>query len=190
MLKKLSVAIISGLFILFLWNSQSFAQSFDDDNFGPPKGEMGQNHRGMGGQGDQMKRGHRGGHDGMRNFMKELNLTEEQKETLKAKREAAKGEIDSIRNQIKPEMEKMMDLMHSPDATKQQIYAQIDKVGNLKIEMHKIRAGNLIELKEILNPEQKAKLQELTAKKKDKMKQMMQNRQGQRFKQRKNNSNN
>ena len=186
MLKQISVAILSTLVVLFLWNSQSsFAQPFEDDDLGPPQGQqMGMN-RGSGGE---MR--HKGGPEGMKNFMKELNLTEEQKATLKAKREAAKTEIDAIRAQMKPEMEKMMDLMHSPNSTKQQVYAQIDKVGSLKTQMHKIRAGNLIELKEILTPEQKTKLQEIVAKKKEQMKQRGENGPGQRFKKFRNKNNN
>ena len=125
----------------------------------PPQEEMDQgHHRGMGmdrGQRGHMGRGHRGGKEGMRSFFKELNLTEEQKEILKTKRESAKEQLKSIRDQMRPEMEKMMDLMHNPETTKQEVFAQIEKIGNLKIEMHKIRAGNMLELKKHTRPRAK-----------------------------------
>ncbi|MGD9579974.1 MAG: Spy/CpxP family protein refolding chaperone [Vampirovibrionia bacterium] len=170
MLKKISITALSCLFALFIWNSQSFAQQMDNDDFGPPQQEG----MGMRGHGGHMGPGGHGGKDhGLKSLLKELNLTEEQKALAKKQREAAKGQIKSIKEQLRPEMEKMMDLMANPNVTKQEMFAQIDKVGKLQTEMHKIRAANFIELKNTLTPEQKAKFQELAAKKKAKMKEMM-----------------
>lgn len=135
---------------------------FSDDS-GPGmrmghKGKMGpMNHQG-GGPGDMMK------------VLKELNLTEAQKNELKASRESAKGKIQGIRGQLQTEREKLMDLMFDPNASKDSMLAQQQKVASLKNQMEVIRIENIATLKEILTPEQKEKLSSVASQKRTMMK--------------------
>ncbi len=179
MFKKLVLGSVIALFALFcMIPQQSMAQM---DNHEPPQfqgnmgqgGEMGQ--RGKRGQmGHHGKRGQMGhgkhGGGGMFKIFKQLDLTEEQKETLKQNRESAKEQMKSYREQLKVEREKMMDMMFDPNAGKDQMLAQHEKLSALKNQLAKIRVENMAQIKDILTPEQKAKLQEITAEHKQKMK--------------------
>jgi protein CpxP len=181
MLKRNLIGLFIALLMAFTFTTQStFAQ--EDDMHMPP-GDMGQGmnqmQRGQMGQGMNGRRGkgrfgkHRGGQGGMMKIFKELNLTEEQKEKMKAQKETAIEQIKPLREQMMTEREKLMDLMFNPNASKEQLMAQQDKVSAIKNNMSKIRIEQMSILKEILTPEQKSKLQTLAQEKKAKMKERM-----------------
>lgn len=168
--KKLLSLLIAGLFAISVTTSMAIAQPMDDFEPGMGAGQgmgqgMGQQRGGHGKMGKHNNKGH-----GMMEMFKKLNLTEEQKEQLKAKKESSKTQMKDLREKMMKEKEILMDKMFDPNSTKSELFAQQDKVMAIKNQMGKVRLENISDLKEILTPEQKATLQEIAAEHKAKMK--------------------
>lgn len=194
MKRKLSGILLAGLLIFTLCSQSVYAQMGPDDDFmgpgGPPNdGNMQDFGPGMGpppGGMHQGTRGHNkmGGKQGMMGAFKELNLTDTQKEKLKAQRSSAQTQLKGLREQLMNEKQKMMTMMFDPNANKSTMYAQQEKVNSIQNQLTKLRIDNISSFKEILTPEQKQKLQQIGSEKMKKM-QEMKNKMGERMKQRK-----
>jgi Spy/CpxP family protein refolding chaperone len=100
---------------------------------------------------------------GNERLIKELNLSPEQKESLKKIRlESREKRIDvdarmqKARLQFEQEMEK-------DDMNREKIMELVEVMGNAQTEMRKIAVTELIEAKTVLNPEQREKARNLIA---------------------------
>jgi Spy/CpxP family protein refolding chaperone len=91
-------------------------------------------------------------------FMKELNLTPEQKEKLKAQREAKKESSKASREQMKVKMQALHEAVAKPGTTRADVNGLVDEVNALKTQAFSRKIDGLFAMKEILTPEQFAKM--------------------------------
>lgn len=179
MKKLLLIALLTGLLSITGSYQTSSAQ-----DFGPPPNDgsvQKRNSEGPGFRGGEhkqggMKQGQQRGKDHFMQMMKDLNLSEDQKAKLKANKEKNKGKMESLRNQMKTEREKFMELMSNANSTKPELLAQQNKVSSIQNKIEEIRIDDMITLREILTPEQNAKFQKKMSEMHAKMKEKMQNR--------------
>lgn len=178
MLKKLMLSSLIGFLAVFtILTQSSYAQFGPDGSFppedeigGPPTQQMQEGPKGRfhkrHGKHHGKKMGHRGGPGGMMRMLKQLDLSEEQKEQLKTHHENAKEEIKGLREQLKSSRMSLMETLMDPDSSKEQMLAKLDAFSQIKTKTEKVRIENLAYMKSILTKEQKAKLKTLVAEKK------------------------
>ncbi|MFH0985354.1 MAG: Spy/CpxP family protein refolding chaperone [Candidatus Omnitrophota bacterium] len=92
-------------------------------------------------------------------MMKDLKLTPEQKEKLKAQREAQKESNKAAREQMKTKMEALHAAIEKPGATRADVAGLVGEVNALKAQMFAQRIDGVFAMKEILTPEQFAKME-------------------------------
>lgn len=102
---------------------------------------------------------------------KELNLTKDQKNESKKLHEEARKKIKPIMEEFRKERKKLRELKRS-NAPQDQIDKQMQKLKDLKDRAHEIHMDNLRKFEAILDPEQKAKFQEMKKRKEAILKQM------------------
>jgi len=98
-------------------------------------------------------------HRGPKEFMKELNLTPEQREKLKAQREAKKENNKAMHEQLKAKMQALHEAVSKPGTTRADVENLVNEVNAIKGQMFSQRIDGLFAMKEILTPEQFAKMQ-------------------------------
>lgn len=89
--------------------------------------------------------------------MKDLNLTEEQKEKLKAIREAAKADSQKCREDMRAARKAFKEVLRS-NASKEAVLAAHQGMLDKKQQLSKTRLETLLSAREILTEEQRAKL--------------------------------
>ena len=92
-------------------------------------------------------------------FMKELNLTSEQKEKLKAQREAKKEANKAVREELKTKMQALHETISKPGTTRADVNELVGEVSALKGQMFSQMIDDVFAMKQILTPEQFAKMQ-------------------------------
>jgi Spy/CpxP family protein refolding chaperone len=104
--------------------------------------------------------GGKGYHHGEgKEFMKELNLTPEQNEKLKAQREAKRENSKAAREQIKVKMQALHEIISKPGTKRADVDGLVNEVNTIKAQMFAQRIDGLFAMKEVLTPEQFAKMQ-------------------------------
>ena len=93
-------------------------------------------------------------------FFKDLNLTPEQKEKLKAQREARKESMKAVREQLKTKMQALHEAIAKPGTKQADVSGLIAEVNALKGQMFSQNIDGIFAMKEILTPEQFVKMQE------------------------------
>jgi Spy/CpxP family protein refolding chaperone len=93
-------------------------------------------------------------------FMKELNLTPEQKEKLKTQREARQASHKVMREQLKTKMQELHAAIAKPGAIRPEVNGLVNEVMAIKGQIFSQKIDDLFAMKEILTPEQFAKMQE------------------------------
>lgn len=101
----------------------------------------------------------RGG-DRKANWLEQLNLTPEQSEQIRAIREQSKTENESLRQQMRQAREQMRSLLAS-DATPEQLRQQHNSMQELRQQLSDRRFETMLEMREVLTPEQRAQALEL-----------------------------
>ena len=109
------------------------------------------------GEGSEGGKGWSHGED--QGFMKELNLTKEQKEKLKAQREGKMAEHKALREQMKAKMEALHAEIAKPGTTRESVNGLVGEVTALKGQMFAQRIDSVFAMKAVLTPEQFAKMQ-------------------------------
>lgn len=100
----------------------------------------------------------RGGmHAGQNNPMKALNLSDAQKESLKQSMLAMQKQIKPVRNELGEALAHQRTLVTADTPDLKAIDKNLDKIGELKTEMAKIRAKYQLEMRAQLTPEQQLK---------------------------------
>ena len=99
---------------------------------------------------------HRGGPG---EFFKDLNLTPEQKTKLKAQRESKKESMRALREQMKAKMQALHDEISKPGSKRADVDALLSEVNALKGQMFSNMIDGVFAMKEVLTPEQFAKMQ-------------------------------
>ena len=110
--------------------------------------------------GDNLEGGKGYKHGEGKDFFKELNLTPEQKEKLKAQREAKKEDNKATREQLKTKMQALHEEITKPGTTRADVNGLVSEVGALKGQMFSQKIDGVFAMKEVLTPEQFAKMQE------------------------------
>lgn len=95
-----------------------------------------------------------------------IGLTEEQKNTLKADLRKAQMRFTELQWQLQDETEKLVALVKQDRVDEQQTLAQLDRVLTAEREIKRAQFSLLIQIKNHLTPEQRARLQEIKNKSK------------------------
>ncbi|MFH1800104.1 MAG: hypothetical protein ABH891_04560 [Candidatus Omnitrophota bacterium] len=113
--------------------------------------------------GEDDSKSHKSSHRGEgKEFMKELNLTPEQREKLLEQRNdpAKQGSYKAIHEQLKTKTQALYAAIAKPGATRADVSELIDEVNVLTGQMFSQKIDGIFAMKEILTPEQFAKMQE------------------------------
>lgn len=115
----------------------------------------------------QMKHDKRGGRGrGMERIMQQLNLTPEQSEQIKAIKEQSKTQTQALMQQMQTSREEMRSLLAS-DSSPEQLREQHQTVQNLHQELSTNRFETMLEMREVLTPEQRTQMVELIEQRRD-----------------------
>ena len=90
-----------------------------------------------------------------------IGLSEEQKESFKADLRKAQLRFTELQWQLQDEMEKLIVLLKQEQVSEQQTLAQLDKVLSAEREIKRAQFALLIQIKNRLTPEQRARLMEI-----------------------------
>ncbi len=112
-------------------------------------------------------------------FGEELGLSAEQKEQIKQHREENKGAVKELHQQLKAKRDQLKVELDKPASDEGKISLIVEEIKALEGQMIEYRVDRILEMKEILTPEQYQKLQE---KKESRKKEWMKNKSGRKFK--------
>ncbi len=104
------------------------------------------------------KKGRRG--DRINKVLKQLDLTTEQSEQIKAIKESAQASKENLREQMRAEKQEMRSLFES-DASSAELTQQHQKLQALHQQRGENRFQTMLQIREILTSEQRAKMAEL-----------------------------
>jgi Spy/CpxP family protein refolding chaperone len=90
-----------------------------------------------------------------------IGLSDEQKESLKADLRKAQLKFTEMQWQLQDEMEKLLALLKQEQISEQQTIGQLDKVLSIEREIKRGQFALLIQIRNRLTPEQRARLLEL-----------------------------
>lgn len=88
----------------------------------------------------------------------ELNVDPKMREALRAQLEAARAQGKEKKQALRAEHEKLKALLQADAPDRAAVMAQIDRIGALRLAMHKLKVGTMIDLRAALSPEQRAQL--------------------------------
>ena len=89
--------------------------------------------------------------------LKKLDLSKEQKEKLKELREAHKNDAEKNREELKAAKKSFKESLRS-NASKEDVMKAYEAMMDKKLQVGKARIAGLLEAREVLTPEQRAKL--------------------------------
>ena len=92
----------------------------------------------------------------LKEVLKSLNLTDEQKEKIKAIRQAGKEANKELRESLKEGRKSLKDLM-TGDGKKEEILAKFDSLQGSRNKMARARFEQMISVRDVLTPEQRVK---------------------------------
>lgn len=99
-------------------------------------------------------------HGEAKDFFKDLHLTPEQREKLKTQREAKKENKKAAREQLKVKMQALHEAIAKPGTKRADVNELVGEVSTLKGQMFAQKIDGIFAMKEVLTPEQFAKMQE------------------------------
>lgn len=108
------------------------------------------------------KRGNRG--EGMNKILQQLDLTSEQSQQIEAIQEQSKTAGETLHEQMQTQKQQMRSLFDS-DATPEQLTQQHQQLQNLRQQFGDNRFETMLQVREILTPEQRAEMAELMSQK-------------------------
>ena len=111
-----------------------------------------------------------------------LDLTDEQRETIKAQREEHREKIKEMREELASSMKELHAELEKEDPDRRTIDGIVEKICELREDMLKERVNTILSLREILTAEQFAELKEMRERMRErrtgKIKQRMKDRWG------------
>ncbi len=114
-------------------------------------------------QNQPIRRFNRGGKWGQGKLIEQLNLTEDQKQKLSTIRQKYQDRLQSLREQIKTKHQELSNMM-AGNASVAQIRSQHQEILNLREQMGNIRLESMLEMREVLTPEQRTEFSQLMQK--------------------------
>ncbi|WP_019503988.1 Spy/CpxP family protein refolding chaperone [Pleurocapsa sp. PCC 7319] len=97
---------------------------------------------------------------GMKKLFQQLDLTSEQSQQIEAIQEQFKTDNETLRQQMQTQHQEMRSLMAS-DATSEQLRAQHQQVQDLHQQLGNNRFETMLQVREVLTPEQRTQMAEL-----------------------------
>ncbi len=94
---------------------------------------------------------------GKKRLLEELNLSDEQKETLKTIKENHREEVSQIHEELQSAKVALRSSLRDPDQGRSEATPLLNRVTDLSSKLHKNRISMLLEIKEHLTKEQRAK---------------------------------
>lgn len=110
------------------------------------------------------------GTEGILNFAKKLDLTDEQIAKVKEIKDKFKKDVFNLRNEIKTLIWDIQDELKKTNADKSKVNGLVDKISENQKKLMKIRIEQFFEVKKILTEEQFKKLTNLLEEKKKEFK--------------------
>lgn len=108
----------------------------------------------------QMPRRERG--EGKGRFLEKLNLTSDQKQELSAIRQKYRAQIEPIQSNMQMLQRELFAMMAGDEST-DVIRAKYQKASQLRQELGNIRFQSMLEMREVLTPEQRTQLAQMMA---------------------------
>ncbi|MGK7899272.1 MAG: Spy/CpxP family protein refolding chaperone [Xenococcus sp. (in: cyanobacteria)] len=102
----------------------------------------------------------RGGYGGMQKFLEQLDLTTEQSQKIDAIQEQFQSDNETLFQEMRTNHQEMRSLLAS-DASDQQLRQQHQKIQDLRQQLGTNRFETMLQVREILTPEQRAQMAEL-----------------------------
>ncbi len=106
--------------------------------------------------------------DEAKEFIKALQLTPEQAEKVKAQREAKKESYKAVREELKAKTQALHEAIAKPGTKRADVNELVGEVNALKGQMFSQQIDGIFAMKEILTPEQFAKMKDQRKEAKDK----------------------
>lgn len=103
-------------------------------------------------------------------FTKELNLTQEQKDKIKAQRDSTKDKMKQLSEELKAKRLELKTEIEKPDMSSSKINSLASSIKNLYGQLLDIKISSATFLKEVLTAEQFSKMQKKIEETKEKMK--------------------
>jgi protein CpxP len=110
-------------------------------------------------EGDNPEGGKGYRHGEGKEFFKDLNLTSEQQARLKAQRDAKRENNKATREELQAKMQALHEVIAKPGTTRADVNSLVGEVNELKGKMFSQKIDGVFTMKEILTPEQFAKMQ-------------------------------
>ncbi|HEX9830886.1 MAG TPA: Spy/CpxP family protein refolding chaperone, partial [Thermodesulfobacteriota bacterium] len=107
--------------------------------------------------------GQHGSHDwwNKTEVMEQLKLTDQQKSQIEEITSANKEKTENLRALVKTDKEGLREMMKDPTSTRDQILSKFDQAGEKHGELRKAEFEMLLDIRDVLTPEQKTALYEL-----------------------------
>lgn len=102
--------------------------------------------------------GGRGHGPKLHKLVEKLNLDEATAAKVKAKFEASREAGKALHAQVRAERDALHTLLEADNPDRAAIMAQVEKIGALKVSLEKQRMGTMLEVRELLTPEQRLQL--------------------------------
>ena len=161
MKKQLVTALALGTFLLPLGIAAVEANSFENNSTEGQTMELAQNSEHQRRKGNRRKGAHR---DGMKRILSQLDLSSEQKQQIQAIDNKYESDRNPLYQELRTEHQEMKTLFTS-NATPEELRTQHEKIRNLRGQMGDIRFSQMLEVREVLTPEQRDRMAELIANK-------------------------
>lgn len=94
-------------------------------------------------------------------IIKELDLNQEQAEKFKAQEDKMEKDMSAYREKMKELSEKLKEAMEKDAPDKNAIHGTIKEIGQNMTDMRIKRADSMLELREVLTPDQKEKFKKM-----------------------------
>ncbi len=85
---------------------------------------------------------------------KHLSLAESQKSRIEVLHKPFRSKVDQLKTEFRQQKDELSDLLLEPNPTAESINAKLDEIAALQVELQKVVVAHLLEIKEILTPEQ------------------------------------
>ena len=95
---------------------------------------------------------------------KELQLTNDQVNRIEAIFSSYRPQIIDLDSKLKEKEKELKDTRKNPNSTREQISNLSDEVGGIRENMRKVRVDMFLQIRDVLTPQQRAKLEEIKSK--------------------------
>ncbi|ELS00838.1 P pilus assembly/Cpx signaling pathway, periplasmic inhibitor/zinc-resistance associated protein [Xenococcus sp. PCC 7305] len=107
-------------------------------------------------------RNQKGGHGNMKKLLEQLDLTPEQSQKIDAIHEEFHSENETLFQEMRSNHQELRSLLAS-DASQEQLRQQHQKIQNLRQQLGTNRFETMLQVRELLTPEQRTQMSELMA---------------------------